>query len=78
MGCVAPVISSTEQITCMSVFRKCPVCGETATVVPEMGTEGQKVFRCANQHQFTEEKNQTEDEEIWDHMPEWAQMFKHI
>ncbi len=58
--------------------RKCPVCGETAIVIPEMGAEGQKVFRCGNQHQFTAEKNQTEDEEIWDHMPGWAQMFKHI
>lgn len=64
----------------MTIFGKCPVCEENATVKPELSTKEYKVFICENNHTFRKKLNENpedDDKEIWDHLPEWARMFKH-
>jgi uncharacterized Zn finger protein (UPF0148 family) len=65
----------------MTIFDKCPVCGEFAFVKPELGDKQHRVFRCENNHQFRKPLKKTikaEDTEIWDHMPKWARMLNEL
>lgn len=65
----------------MAIFCKCPVCGESAVVKPELADQENRVFSCENGHQFKitvekQVKNQSQD--IWDHMPEWAKTLNEL
>ena len=65
----------------MAVFCKCPVCGENAKVKPELATPYKGVFRCENGHQFEinmEKPEKAVSQDIWDHMPKWAQMLHEL
>ena len=65
----------------MAVFCKCPVCGESAIVKPELAKNDNRVFRCENGHQFElqcEKQEKVISQDIWDHMPKWAQMLHEI
>ncbi|MBU0496478.1 MAG: hypothetical protein KKC68_07760 [Candidatus Thermoplasmatota archaeon] len=62
----------------MALFQMCPVCGEAAFVQPELGNGESRIFRCSNDHQFKQtnkESVNTVDEEVWNHLPEWAQQL---
>ena len=64
----------------MSIFQKCPVCGEFAFIKPELGTKKEKVFRCDNGHEFTikpEEKN-LPGKEINEKLPYWAKTLESL
>lgn len=61
------------------IFEKCPVCGELAFVKSELCNSPQRVFECEKGHVFkkkVEDKPKTNDEEIWENMPEWAKLLK--
>jgi acetyl-CoA carboxylase beta subunit len=62
----------------MSIFQKCPICGEFAFIVPELGTEKEKVFRCDNGHEFTKKQNVEVkvDKEITEKLPYWAKTLE--
>lgn len=66
----------------MVVFCKCPVCGESAIVKPELANKGDsRVFRCENGHQFEislEKPEKAVSQDIWDHMPKWARMLHEL
>ena len=63
----------------MAIFDKCPVCGELASVQPEMGNKEHRFFRCGNGHTFKKDvKPKVDDKEVMDHMPEWAKTLNEI
>ena len=65
----------------MAVFCKCPVCGESAIIKPELAKDGKRVFRCENGHQFEITLKKPEkpiSQDIWDHLPKWAQMLHEL
>ena len=65
----------------MAIFGKCPVCGELASVQPELGDKDHRAFKCENGHEFkkpVKEALNVEDKEIWDHMPEWAKTLNEL
>lgn len=70
------VVSYVLQLLAMTIFSKCPVCGELASVQPELGDKEHRAFKCENDHEFKKALNkgvkEVEDKEIWNHMPEWA------
>jgi len=62
----------------MTVFCKCPICGASAVVKPELANNGNKVFRCENGHQFhitLENPEKSLSQDVWDHMPRWGQII---
>jgi hypothetical protein len=65
----------------MVVFCKCPVCGESAIVKPELANGTNRVFCCENGHQFeisSEKPEKVVSQDIWDHMPKWARMLNEL
>lgn len=66
----------------MAIFCKCPVCGESAVVKPELADQENRVFKCENGHEFKKVLNndvkEVEDKEIWDHMPKWAKTLNKL
>ena len=65
----------------MAVFCRCPICGENAIVKPELAKNEKRVFRCENGHQFEitlEKPEKAVSQDIWDHMPKWAQMLHEL
>ena len=75
------IVSYISQIYGMAVFSKCPLCGETAVVKPELANQDNRVFRCENGHQFEitlEKPEKAVSQDIWDHMPGWARMLNEL
>ena len=65
----------------MAIFCKCPVCGESAVVKPELANHDNRVFRCENGHQFEitlEKPEKVVSQDIWDHMPKWAKILHEL
>ncbi len=65
----------------MGILCKCPVCGESAIVKPELADPENRVFRCENGHQFEitlEKPEKVVSQDIWDHMPKWAKMLHEL
>lgn len=62
----------------MSIFQKCPICGEFAFIEPELGTEKEKVFKCDNGHEFTKKPKKKPEEyrEITEKLPYWAKTLE--
>ena len=78
---LAMILCYHLQFMVMTIFKNCPICGEVASVIPELGDKEYRVFQCKNGHQFKKKKKNEpmdEDDEIWDHMPEWAKKLNEI
>jgi len=75
------VVSKIYQVLTMAVFCKCPVCGESAIVKPELAKNDNRVFRCDNGHRFEialEKPEKAVGQDVWDHMPGWARMLNEL
>lgn len=74
-------VSYTIQVFFMTIFCKCPVCGASSTVNPEMVNKKHRFFKCENNHDFMiniEKQAKSTSQDLWDHMPEWARMLNEI